>query len=67
MFPIRDFIEILFFSYLFYLQSKKKRDLAHVNETWRQSETCKSPARLRKELKHLSAKHGNPLVQHSMS
>lgn len=27
VFPIRDFIEVLFFSYLFYTQSKRKLDL----------------------------------------
>lgn len=42
IFPIRDFIEILFFAYLFYFQSKKKRDLAQVNQRW--TEAAKLPA-----------------------
>jgi hypothetical protein len=34
VFPIRDFVEVLFFSYLFYFQSKKKQQLEKVNERW---------------------------------
>lgn len=34
VFPIRDFVEILFFSYLFYFESKKKVDLEKVNRKW---------------------------------
>lgn len=34
VFPVRDFIEVLFFSYLFYFQSKRKLDLQKVNERW---------------------------------
>lgn len=31
VFPIRDFIEVLFFSYLFYFQSKRKCVIEEVN------------------------------------
>ena len=35
VFPIRDFVEIMMFSYLFYFQSqKRKTSLAKVNETY---------------------------------
>lgn len=34
MFPIRDFVEVMFFSYLFYFQSKKESRLTEVNKKW---------------------------------
>ena len=41
VFPIRDFIEVLFFSYLFYFQSYKRTHLKSVNEMWTQSNEAK--------------------------
>lgn len=34
VFPLRDFLEVLMFSYLFFYQSKKKRNLQKVNERY---------------------------------
>jgi len=34
VFPIRDFVEVMFFSYLFYFQSKKESRLTEVNKKW---------------------------------
>ena len=45
VFPIRDFVEVLFFSYLFFYQSKKRIDLAKVNQVWRESTAHRSPLR----------------------
>jgi hypothetical protein len=35
VFPLRDFIEVLMFSYLFYVQSNKRKDLDQINEKWK--------------------------------
>jgi hypothetical protein len=35
VFPIRDFFEVLLFSYLFFYQSKKKINLDQINERWK--------------------------------
>ena len=35
VFPIRDFFEVLLFSYLFFYQSKKKMNLDKINECWK--------------------------------
>ena len=37
VFPVRDFIEALFFSYLFFFQIRKKRNLEIINEEWKKS------------------------------
>jgi hypothetical protein len=34
VFPLRDFIETVMFSYLFYYQSNKRKNLAKINEKW---------------------------------
>jgi hypothetical protein len=34
VFPIRDFVEVMFFSYLFHFQSKKESRLEQVNRKW---------------------------------
>lgn len=42
VFPFRDFIETLMFSYLFYYQSQRRRNLAMINEKWKKSEKGRS-------------------------
>lgn len=37
MFPWRDFCEVLLFSYLFFFQSKRRKDLEDVNSQWTKS------------------------------
>ena len=37
VFPIRDFIEILMFSYMFYQQSNKRKNLDAINDKWRKN------------------------------
>jgi hypothetical protein len=37
VFPLRDFIETLMFSYLFYYQSNKRKNLAAINEKWQRN------------------------------
>lgn len=37
VFPIRDFIELMFFTYLFYFQSKRKSDLEAINQRWNEA------------------------------
>lgn len=39
VFPLRDFMEVLFFSYLFYTQSGRKLDLEKINERWTDTTT----------------------------
>ena len=34
VFPIRDFVEVMFFSYLFYFESRKESRLQQVNKKW---------------------------------
>jgi len=34
VFPIRDFVEAMFFCYLFFFQSKKESRLVQVNRKW---------------------------------
>ena len=34
VFPLRDFLEILMFSYLFFYQSKKHKNLQKINERY---------------------------------
>lgn len=34
VFPLRDFIETIMFSYMFYYQSNKRKNLAKINEKW---------------------------------
>ena len=34
VFPLRDFLEILMFSYLFFYQSKKQKSLQKINERY---------------------------------
>ncbi len=35
VFPLRDFLEVLMFSYMFYQQSNKKKNLDTINEKWK--------------------------------
>jgi hypothetical protein len=35
VFPLRDFVEILMFSYMFFQQSNKRKNLDIINEKWR--------------------------------
>jgi hypothetical protein len=35
VFPLRDFVEVLMFSYLFYQQSNRRKNLDIINEKWR--------------------------------
>ena len=37
VFPLRDFVEILMFSYMFFQQSNKRKNLDIINEKWRKS------------------------------
>lgn len=37
VFPLRDFIETLMFSYLFYYQSNRRKNLAMINEKWKKN------------------------------
>lgn len=36
VFPIRDFIEVLFFCYLFFTQSKQRQKLQKINQSYSQ-------------------------------
>jgi hypothetical protein len=37
IFPFRDFIETMMFSYLFYYQSNSRKNLAAINRSWTKS------------------------------
>ena len=34
IFPMRDFLEVIMFSYLFYYQSKKRKNIDKINERY---------------------------------
>jgi hypothetical protein len=42
VFPLRDFVEILMFSYMFFQQSNKRKNLDIINEKWRKSNNQQS-------------------------
>jgi hypothetical protein len=42
VFPLRDFVEILMFSYMFFQQSNKRKNLDIINEKWRKNNNQQS-------------------------